>query len=53
MSRMSEKEIVADNASIRANEQLARLGYQNELPRRLSLFSVMGLSFAIMVRTKF
>lgn len=47
---MFEKEIVADGSSNLANEQLARLGYQNELPRRLSMFSVMGLSFAIMVR---
>ena len=34
-----------------ADDQLARLGYQAELPRQLSMFSVMGLSFAIMVRT--
>lgn len=46
---MSERGVVADAPSVNANEQLARLGYQNELPRRLSMFSVMGLSFAIMV----
>ncbi|CCU98587.1 unnamed protein product [Malassezia sympodialis ATCC 42132] len=45
---MSERGVVADAPSVNANEQLARLGYQNELPRRLSMFSVMGLSFAIM-----
>ena len=28
--------------------RLAALGYTSELPRRLSLFSVLGLSFAIM-----
>lgn len=36
-------------ASVQEAEQaLARLGYKSELPRRLSMLSVLGLSFAIM-----
>ncbi|KAK1140791.1 hypothetical protein N8T08_009897 [Aspergillus melleus] len=31
-----------------ANEALARMGYKSELPRNLSMLSVLGLSFAIM-----
>ncbi|KAI1918339.1 hypothetical protein LOZ58_002055 [Ophidiomyces ophidiicola] len=34
----------ADN---NANEALAKMGYKSELPRNLSMFSVLGLSFAI------
>lgn len=35
-------------ASQTANEALASLGYKGELPRNLSMMSVLGLSFAIM-----
>ena len=35
-------------ASLAANTELAKLGYTSELPRNLSMFSVLGLSFAIM-----
>ncbi|CAF1391662.1 unnamed protein product, partial [Rotaria sordida] len=42
----------ADNkvyvASSEADVQLAAMGYKAELPRSLSFFSVLGLSFAIM-----
>ena len=31
-----------------ADEALARMGYKSELPRNLSMLSVLGLSFAIM-----
>ncbi|KAJ5917488.1 hypothetical protein N7466_011042 [Penicillium verhagenii] len=31
-----------------ADEALARMGYQSELPRNLSMLSILGLSFAIM-----
>ena len=31
-----------------ANTKLAAMGYQSELPRSLSFFSILGLSFAIM-----
>ena len=31
-----------------ADEQLAAMGYKAELPRALSMFSILGLSFAIM-----
>ncbi|CAI7568073.1 unnamed protein product [Penicillium crustosum] len=31
-----------------ANEALARMGYKSELPRNLSMLSILGLSFAIM-----
>lgn len=31
-----------------ADEDLARMGYKSELPRNLSMLSVLGLSFAIM-----
>ncbi|KAJ4289544.1 hypothetical protein N0V90_010873 [Kalmusia sp. IMI 367209] len=31
-----------------ADAQLAKMGYQSELPRNLSMLSVLGLSFAIM-----
>ncbi|KAI9923607.1 hypothetical protein ASPWEDRAFT_183347 [Aspergillus wentii DTO 134E9] len=31
-----------------ADEALARMGYQSELPRNLSMMSILGLSFAIM-----
>lgn len=31
-----------------ANAALAKMGYKAELPRNLSMFSVLGLSFAIM-----
>lgn len=36
------------HASIGADADLAALGYTAELPRNLSMFSVLGLSFAIM-----
>lgn len=37
--------------SIHAREEakLAELGYKQELPRQLSMMSILGLSFAIMV----
>lgn len=31
-----------------ADQALARLGYKGELPRNLSMMSILGLSFAIM-----
>lgn len=34
--------------SVAADADLARMGYKSELPRRLSMLSVLGLSFAIM-----
>ncbi|KAI6780495.1 uncharacterized protein J7T54_000134 [Emericellopsis cladophorae] len=35
-------------SAIQADQALARLGYKSELPRNLSMLSVLGLSFAIM-----
>ena len=34
--------------SVAADADLARMGYKSELPRHLSMLSVLGLSFAIM-----
>jgi amino acid transporter len=34
--------------SVTADQALARLGYKAELPRNLSMMSILGLSFAIM-----
>lgn len=34
---------------ISAEAQLAELGYKQELPRKLGMMSILGLSFAIMV----
>lgn len=36
------------NSATVADADLARLGYKSELPRNLSMLSVLGLSFAIM-----
>lgn len=33
-----------------AETQLAERGYKQELPRKLSMMSILGMSFAIMVR---
>ena len=41
---MDRKASVSSNA----DAALARMGYQSELPRRLSMMSILGLSFAIM-----
>ncbi|KAG6006741.1 hypothetical protein E4U21_006726 [Claviceps maximensis] len=40
-ANMDERHVAADQA-------LASLGYQSELPRNLSMMSILGLSFAIM-----
>ncbi|RPA84212.1 amino acid transporter [Ascobolus immersus RN42] len=42
---MSANEKAMQNST---ESQLAKMGYKSELPRRLSMLSVMGLSFAIM-----
>ncbi|KAJ5166877.1 uncharacterized protein N7482_005658 [Penicillium canariense] len=36
------------SADAAADEALARMGYKSELPRNLSMLSILGLSFAIM-----
>lgn len=36
------------NSDANADEALAAMGYRSELPRNLSMLSVLGLSFAIM-----
>lgn len=36
------------NSATAADADLARMGYKSELPRNLSMLSVLGLSFAIM-----
>ena len=36
------------SAAATADADLAKLGYKSELPRNLSMLSVLGLSFAIM-----
>ena len=36
------------NSAVAADADLARMGYKSELPRNLSMLSVLGLSFAIM-----
>jgi amino acid permease len=36
------------NSVVAADADLARMGYKSELPRNLSMLSVLGLSFAIM-----
>ena len=41
VANMDERRVAADQA-------LAHLGYQSELPRNLSMMSILGLSFAIM-----
>ncbi|KAL4809401.1 amino acid/polyamine transporter I [Aspergillus unguis] len=38
----------ADPPNASADEALARMGYKSELPRNLSMLSILGLSFAIM-----
>ncbi|KAG5977134.1 hypothetical protein E4U55_007034 [Claviceps digitariae] len=37
-----------DERHVAADQALAHLGYQSELPRNLSMMSILGLSFAIM-----
>jgi amino acid transporter len=34
--------------AINAADDLARMGYKNDLPRSLSMLSILGMSFAIM-----
>lgn len=36
------------SSTVEADQALARLGYKGELPRNLSMLSILGLSFAIM-----
>lgn len=43
-----EKSCTATSANGREEQQLAQLGYKQELPRKLSMMSILGLSFAIM-----
>jgi len=39
-------------ASVEADAQLAAMGYRSELPRNLSMMSILGMSFAIMGRAE-
>lgn len=45
---MADIEKVPSASSNAADAKLAAMGYKSELPRSLSMFSVLGLSFAIM-----
>ena len=45
-----EKSITLNSTHAREEAKLAELGYKQELPRQLSMMSILGLSFAIMVR---
>lgn len=47
----SSKKLHAEEGLIdhHAEDLLAELGYEQELPRTLSMMSILGLSFAIMV----
>jgi len=47
-SHASDPEARRPSASAAADAALASLGYKGELPRNLSMLSVLGLSFAIM-----
>jgi amino acid permease len=40
--------VVRSHSATVADADLARMGYKSELPRNLSMLSVLGLSFAIM-----
>lgn len=44
----TEKQLHPTLSAAREEDQLAKLGYKQELPRKLSMMSILGLSFAIM-----
>jgi hypothetical protein len=50
MSDLAEKGAYGPGAGAGsgADERLAQMGYKAELPRKLSMMAVLGLSFAIM-----
>lgn len=45
---MEEQNIGHGAIPVSAETRLAELGYKQELPRTLSMMSILGLSFAIM-----